>query len=167
MTVIWLQSTRHFNALLSIKLALTVLLWNLPAIQAAAQTEPDAPELSTSRPAETSKATVISIGYLQLIEQRPPLLSNVLPEPKDSGLRGAQLAIADNNSSGRFFGQSYQLQQRQADNLSTLIQHAEGWYQNGTRFLISNMPAAALEQLADHFADKPVLIFNAGFSGTS
>ena len=44
----------------------------------------------------------VRIGYLGYRPDPGPLLSNVIPEPEDAGLRGAELAITDSNSTGRF-----------------------------------------------------------------
>ena len=51
----------------------------------------------------------IAIGYLAYQPPARPLLSNVIPEPTDAGLRGAELALEDNNSTGRFLKQQYSL----------------------------------------------------------
>lgn len=52
----------------------------------------------------------VQIGYLQWAPDQGPVLSNVIPEPEDAGLRGAELAINDNSTTGRFLGQTYSLQ---------------------------------------------------------
>ena len=49
----------------------------------------------------------VRIGYLGYRPDPGPLLSNVIPEPEDAGLRGAELAITDSNSTGRFLKHSY------------------------------------------------------------
>jgi hypothetical protein len=51
----------------------------------------------------------VRIGYLAYIPDTGPILSNVIPEPRDAGLRGAELAIVDSNSTGRFLKQTYSL----------------------------------------------------------
>ncbi|OMH39632.1 ABC transporter substrate-binding protein [Motiliproteus sp. MSK22-1] len=102
----------------------------------------------------------VSITYLELIVDRPPLLSNVLPEPEDSGLQGARLGTKDNNAGGRFSGQQYSLIETRSNDLSELIEQAETWYQQGHRLLLANMPGPALKQLARKFNDRDLLIFN-------
>ena len=57
----------------------------------------------------------INIAYLHYQPDQGPVLSNILPEPEDSGLRGAELAIKDSNTTGRFLKQSYQLTTLQHD----------------------------------------------------
>jgi len=46
----------------------------------------------------------VRIGYLQWLPDQGPVLSNVIPEPEDAGLRGAELAINDNSTTGKFLG---------------------------------------------------------------
>ena len=45
------------------------------------------------------KANVLEVNilYLEQKVKRPPTLSNVIEEPKDSALKGIQLAIKDSN----------------------------------------------------------------------
>ncbi len=118
--------------------------------------------LAVTCPALAMSATEnIAIGYLELLQQRPPLLSNVLPEPEDSGLQGARLAISDNNSAGRFLGQQYQLLEARSENLEALIEQAEHWYQQDVHYLVVRLPAKELRRLAGHFSGRPLLIFNA------
>ena len=52
----------------------------------------------------------VRFGDLQWQPDRGPALARLTPEPEDAGLQGAQLAINDNLSTGRFLGQHYQLE---------------------------------------------------------
>lgn len=109
-----------------------------------------------------AKDLTVTIGYLELIEQRPPLLSNVLPEPDDSGLQGAHLGIQDNNDGGRFLGQQFQLKTYRSESLDSLSQQASRWHQNGIQLLVTNVPAPALIKLSQQFLPGQVLLFNIG-----
>ena len=51
----------------------------------------------------------IKIHYLAKAYDEPPPLSLVDPILTDNGVQGARLAIADNNKSGAFLGQKYEL----------------------------------------------------------
>lgn len=51
----------------------------------------------------------VTAVYLRVETEAPAVLSNLDPEPEDIGLAGAQLALADNASTGKFLGQSYAL----------------------------------------------------------
>ena len=65
------------------------------------------------------------MGYLELLQERPPLLSNVLPEPEDSGLQGARLGISDNNAGGRFLGQRFELLEFRDGSVEALLEQAD------------------------------------------
>ena len=50
----------------------------------------------------------VGVGYLRWTERRPTI--SLLDKPAaDDGLAGAQLAISDNNTTGRFLGQQFAL----------------------------------------------------------
>ncbi|NOP02655.1 hypothetical protein, partial [Klebsiella pneumoniae] len=51
----------------------------------------------------------VRIGYLGYRPDPGPLLSNIVPEPADAGRQGAELAVVDSNSTGRFLEQQFQL----------------------------------------------------------
>ena len=40
----------------------------------------------------------VRIGYVQWLPDQGPVLSNVLPEPEDAGLKGAELGMQDNST---------------------------------------------------------------------
>ena len=63
----------------------------------------------------------VQIGYLGYRPDPGPLLSNVIAEPTDAGLRGAELAITDSNSTGRFLNHSYSLVSASVDSPEALL----------------------------------------------
>ncbi|WP_137889136.1 ABC transporter substrate-binding protein [Pseudomonas sp. 2FE] len=102
----------------------------------------------------------VRIGYLGYTPERGPLLSNVIPEPEDAGLRGAELAIVDSNSTGRFLKQRYELQVANADSPEQLLSAAQKLHAEGLRLFVVNAPAASLRQLSASLPNS--LLFNAG-----
>lgn len=102
----------------------------------------------------------VRIGYLAHQPPRGPLLSNVIPEPTDAGRRGAELAIIDSNSTGRFLKQQFELQSAESDQVDELLAAAERQHQAGIRLFVVNAPAATLRQLSERLPDS--LLFNAG-----
>jgi ABC transporter substrate binding protein (PQQ-dependent alcohol dehydrogenase system) len=102
----------------------------------------------------------VQIGYLGYRPDPGPLLSNVIPEPVDAGLRGAELAITDSNSTGRFLNQSYTLVSANVDNPDALVEAAKAQHEQGLRLFVVNAPAASLRRLAAVLPDS--LLFNAG-----
>lgn len=79
------------------------------------------------------------------------------PPPADDGLAGLKLAIADNNASGRFLGQTFALAETilppDADAAAALA---------GQRFVVADLPAAALAKAAADPRAAGLVIFNAG-----
>ncbi|WP_297790659.1 ABC transporter substrate-binding protein [uncultured Marinobacter sp.] len=103
----------------------------------------------------------VQIGYLQWVPDQGPVLSNVIPEPEDAGLRGAELAIADNSTTGKFLGQTYSLQSKVVDSEEAAVAAFEAMHQNGMELFVVNAPAQTLKTLMDKAGDN-TLVFNAG-----
>lgn len=51
----------------------------------------------------------LSVTYLRQLVDQPPVLSNLDPVPADLGLAGAQLALADNQTTGAFLGHQFDM----------------------------------------------------------
>lgn len=102
----------------------------------------------------------VRIGYLAWEPARGPLLSNVIPEPEDAGLRGAELAITDSNSTGRFLKHRYELSATRTAAPAELLDKARTLHDQGLRLFVVNAPAEQVLQLADALPDS--LLFNAG-----
>ncbi|MCX7083374.1 MAG: branched-chain amino acid ABC transporter substrate-binding protein, partial [Methylococcales bacterium] len=65
--------------------------------------------MSTMHPAYAKAKFSINIAYLSQEQKNPPQLSNLDPFVKDKGLKGAELGIADDNTTGEFTGQQFNL----------------------------------------------------------
>lgn len=102
----------------------------------------------------------VRIGYLAYRPEAGPLLSNVIPEPTDAGLRGAELAIADSNTTGRFLKHSYSLRSVEGETPESLVEAAGALHAEGMRLFIVNAPGTSLRQLAEAMPDS--LLINAG-----
>ncbi|MEQ9545251.1 MAG: ABC transporter substrate-binding protein [Marinobacter sp.] len=103
----------------------------------------------------------VQIGYLQWVPDQGPVLSNVIPAPEDAGLRGAELAIADNSTTGKFLGQTYSLQSKVVDSEEATVAAFEAMHQNGMELFVVNAPAQTLKIIMDKAGDN-TLVFNAG-----
>ena len=103
----------------------------------------------------------ININYLNQVMDNGPVLSNILPEPEDSGLRGAELGIKDSNTTGRFLKQKYSLNTYQSDAATDVIAEAIRLYESGQRFFILNTSSSTLNKIEKSLGDDAV-IFNAG-----
>jgi ABC transporter substrate binding protein (PQQ-dependent alcohol dehydrogenase system) len=102
----------------------------------------------------------VGIGYLAYLPDTGPILSNVIPEPRDAGLRGAELAIVDSNSTGRFLKQHYSLTSADADSTDALLEQAKAQHDQGLRLFVVNAPVDTLRTLSAALPDS--LLFNAG-----
>ncbi|MCW3147864.1 ABC transporter substrate-binding protein [Stutzerimonas stutzeri] len=107
----------------------------------------------------------VRIGYLGYRPDPGPLLSNVIPEPEDAGLRGAELAIVDSNSTGRFLKHRYQLDGTTSETPDALLEQAAQLHAEGLRLFVVNAPADTLRQLSAAMPDS--LLLNAGSAADS
>ncbi|AVU74693.1 branched-chain amino acid ABC transporter substrate-binding protein [Pseudomonas sp. Fig-3] len=131
----------------------------IPLLAAASAGLPVAAQAGDGAPLQ------VRIGYLGYRPDPGPLLSNVIEEPADAGLRGAQLAIVDSNSTGRFLKHDYQLQSASVDSPEALLQAAQAQHDQGLRLFVVNAPSASLRQLSAALPDS--LLFNAGSADDS
>lgn len=114
-------------------------------------------------PASAADTVNVHIGFLQWKPDTGPVLSNVLPEPEDAGLRGAELAISDNSTTGKFMGHQYKLTARVADSEQAAISDFEKLQQQGIELFVVNVPASTLVTMMSK-ARPDTLVFNAGAS---
>ena len=107
----------------------------------------------------------IDILYLERQIDRPPTLSNLDAPPDDAGLQGARLGIQDNNTSGRFLKQHYELREVVVPPGADFLAKAKQVLaERPAPFIIVNAPAQDVLGLADLAEAKTALIFNSGAS---
>ncbi|MEW8079676.1 MAG: ABC transporter substrate-binding protein [Candidatus Thiodiazotropha endolucinida] len=104
----------------------------------------------------------ISIALLGMEQEKHIPLSLLRPVINDTGQSGAEQGISDNNTTGQFTGQSFQLtsvkvKPEQNPNQAFLELHRQG-----TRLFLLNLPAARLIEIADMPEAKNSLLFNIG-----
>ena len=108
--------------------------------------------------AETLK---VPIGYLGRAEKFETISLLDQPPPND-GIAGAQLAIEDNNTTGKFLNQSFSLEavrlKAQDDPAAAVAQLAD----HGISLIIADLPADMLLKAADAGRARGVVFFNAG-----
>jgi ABC transporter substrate binding protein (PQQ-dependent alcohol dehydrogenase system) len=101
----------------------------------------------------------IGIGYLRWTEQEQTI-SLLDKPPRDDGLAGAKLAVSDNNTTGRFIGQQFELtdipMRADDDPLSALTTLAT----RGVTLVLTDVPADLLLRLAGAGRDRGVTLFN-------
>lgn len=105
---------------------------------------------------------LVRIALLKQLVDQPPALSNLDEVPDDLGISGGLLAIADNNTTGRFMKQHFEL--------DPVVVPADGdpgeafgkLVANGHRVIITDLRADALLAIADRPDARDVLLINAG-----
>jgi ABC transporter substrate binding protein (PQQ-dependent alcohol dehydrogenase system) len=121
-----------------------------------------APTLWVGAPALAQDVAVVRIAYLSQVVERPPKLSNLELPPEDEGVRGGQLAIRDNNTTGSFMKQVFELHDVSVPAAGDVVAAYGQLLADGYRFIILDVPAGRLVELADLPESRGVLLFNAG-----
>ncbi len=107
-------------------------------------------------------AEKIGIGYVHTFEKGRVTISVLDQSPENLGVAGAVVGVNDNNTTGRFIGQEFALQDVRLKPGAQIIPAVSGLYEQGFRFLVLDVSADDLLKAADHFKGKDVLLFNAG-----
>jgi ABC transporter substrate binding protein (PQQ-dependent alcohol dehydrogenase system) len=104
----------------------------------------------------------IPIAYVSQVLERPPKLSNLDLPPPDEGIAGGQLSIRDNNTTGKFLEQEFSLKALSVPPDGDAMAALQALLREGLQFVILNVPAETLLQMADAARGSDVLLFNAG-----
>ncbi len=102
-------------------------------------------------PAASAEPEVVRIAYLGQAVARPPPLSLIETVAEDAGIQGARLALADDNTTGRFTKQAYELEEvivpADGDPVTAFRRLAS----RGLRLFFADLPAPALVAVARSF----------------
>ncbi len=120
--------------------------------------------LMLSFEAFAQKLPTINIAYISQEQKNPAALSNLDDFIPHQGLLGAQLALADNNTTGKFTGQEYKLQQIIIPLGANVNEFITKHLPATTQFIVSLLPAPALQALQTNPAISNKLIFDAATS---
>ncbi len=111
--------------------------------------------------AGTAPAAQVDLVYLGLTSNQHVAATQIDPPPTDLGLRGAQLAIADTNTTGQFTNQTFALQVTTAPDADALAKDFSQALAAGRKLFVANLPADVLLKLANDPAAKNALILDA------
>lgn len=111
--------------------------------------------------ARASEAVEFRIGYLRLDEKKLALSVLDVPPP-DDGIAGAQVAINDNNTTGKFLNQRFILEEEKIAPQDDPLPVAKRLVEAGYSYLVVDLPAAMVLKIADAVRARNVLVFNAG-----
>jgi ABC transporter substrate binding protein (PQQ-dependent alcohol dehydrogenase system) len=106
-----------------------------------------------------SDANTVQVGYLRWLEPRPKI-SLLDKSPSDNGLAGARLAMSDNNTTGRFMNQQFELSDapvHEGDDPGAILTTLAD---RGIVLLLSDVPADRLLLLAEAGRARQVALFN-------
>jgi ABC transporter substrate binding protein (PQQ-dependent alcohol dehydrogenase system) len=111
-----------------------------------------------AKPAETP--TTIRVAYLG--QHFPVKLPSSFMEgpPQDDGIAGARLGVADNNTTGRFTGQNFVLDEQLIGGDGDVAAVFRKLVQDGDRLVVADLPAATLIAIADLPEAKAALLLN-------
>jgi ABC transporter substrate binding protein (PQQ-dependent alcohol dehydrogenase system) len=108
----------------------------------------------------------VNILYLEQKIEKPPVLSNIIDEPKDLGLKGAELAIIDSNKSAKFLNQNFNLETKISYDENELISAFEEFIKNNNQYVVLNVEDSLLEKLIKNPLSKNALLINASSQNT-
>jgi len=152
-------SSIHF--LFSVALLCAVTLHSAPL--EAAPDQPEVPSAQAPATPATPQATEmikVPIGYLKQEVKRPIPLSRLHVEPEDYGIAGAEMALKDNNTTGRFTKQEFTLDVERVPIGGDAVSVLQRLVDSGHHFILVDAPAETLLALADSVKGKDVLLFN-------
>jgi ABC transporter substrate binding protein (PQQ-dependent alcohol dehydrogenase system) len=110
-------------------------------------------------PARAADQVEIKAGFIRGPHTQETLSILDIPAA-DDGIAGARLAVEDNNTTGRFLGQTFTIEDvllEPGDEPGAALNRLA---QQGVSFVLADLPAGALLALSDAAKDKEVLIFN-------
>jgi ABC transporter substrate binding protein (PQQ-dependent alcohol dehydrogenase system) len=116
--------------------------------------------LAVSAPAP-AKALDIKIGYVGTIEKTTTISLLEMPA-SNAGLAGAQLAIDDNNTTGKFLNQSFALEEILLNGKGDPAAAVQEFSNRGISLIVTDISAASLLKAADAGRERGVVFFNSG-----
>ncbi len=115
--------------------------------------------LAGGRNALADTPAAVRMGYIRSTVRNPTISLLDKPAP-NNGLAGAQLALADNNTTGRFMGQTFELLDEPVGADDDPLAALKTLTDQGITLVLTDLPGDAVLKLADAGRAKSVLIFN-------
>jgi ABC transporter substrate binding protein (PQQ-dependent alcohol dehydrogenase system) len=113
--------------------------------------------------APAAEALKVPVGYLARLE-RTEAISLVEQPTADDGVAGAQLAIQDNNTTGKFLDQSFSVEAMRLGAQDNPVAAAMQLAGRGISLFITDLPAETLLKVADAGRERGLIFFNASAS---
>lgn len=102
---------------------------------------------------------ILQVAYIRSLARRP-VISLLDQVPADVGLAGATLAMDDNNTTGRFVGQKFELLDIPVRKGADLVAILSKWGAQGVRLVMMDLPGDAVLALAETGRSQGMTIFN-------
>lgn len=120
---------------------------------------------ATAQPKAAKPMQDFPIGYAELADDprynEDYAYARIQLRPLGRAISGAELGIADGQQIGKVIGANFLLEREIGASVEELAETVRGWVGRGIHFVVADLPADALLQLADAVADQPVLLLNA------
>lgn len=110
---------------------------------------------------DDSTAETLTLGYLgQAPNDELAPLSVLDPVLDDEGRQGARLAISDNNATGQFLGQRFELVEAVVPRDGEVLEGLDDLIGQGADWILSDLPREGLEEVLDASALGDRVVFN-------
>jgi ABC transporter substrate binding protein (PQQ-dependent alcohol dehydrogenase system) len=113
-----------------------------------------------SRGAAADATPTLSVGYVHS-ERSIDTISLVFRPAADNGRAGAEVGVADNNTTGRFLQQNFVLQTVEVRSGQDPVPALQSLLAKGIRLVVTDLPAAGMLRMADAGASQGLVLFNA------
>ncbi len=105
--------------------------------------------LAGAYPSVAEPNTQLEIVFLALETKIPAARSNLDPIIRDEGIPGAELAISDNNTTGRFTGQNFVLSVVEVQDPGAAVSAYQNKVKEGRNLFVTRLPAASIRRIAE------------------
>lgn len=108
-----------------------------------------------------ANAIEVKIGYIGRVDKVTTISLTEMPAAND-GVAGAELAIDDNNTTGRFLNQSFTFQEIMLNGDDDPVAAVQKLADSGVSLIVADLPADSLLKAADAGRERGLVFFNAG-----
>ncbi|MDV7339347.1 ABC transporter substrate-binding protein [Terasakiella sp. A23] len=111
--------------------------------------------------AQAQEMMTVSVAFVSQEVELPPALSNLDEVPDDLGLQGARLGLRDNNTTGKFMKQKYELEETTLREDEDAVAAVLELVKKGHQLFVLDLPSDSLKKVLAGVRDKNILFFNA------
>src|SRR6516162_11780533 len=120
---------------------------------------------STAALREPPEAGAMKLGYVELADDpryaNRGALSGIVFTDLGRPYQGSQVALEDAQAVGRVTGVEFSIEKSTATSDDELVQRISDWMtSDGIHFVLADLPAAVLKDLARRLTDRPVMLIN-------